>query len=233
MKYIQDIKKRIIKQFDENLHSIYIYGSVLDSKNSKNKDLNILILLKENKFEELKKAGKFFNRWKKILKTTPLIFDLNYIKSSLDVFPIEFNDIKRKHKTIYGEDYFENLKIDNKNLRLQCEQEIKGNLVHLESTFMLNYNNHKNLLNVMLEGISSYAAVFRNLLLLLNKEIKSWEKNIINIADILDFDSSPFIELYEIKQNEKKLDKNEVLSIYQNFFKEASKLADSVDKLKV
>ena len=55
----------------------------------------------------------------------PVFFTEDYIIRSTDVFPIEFLDMKENHVTLYGKDLFEAIAVDTKNLRFQCEQEIK------------------------------------------------------------------------------------------------------------
>ena len=230
---IDKLRESILAIFKKNLHSAYIYGSSVDQKNNKNADVNILILLKESDYKNMEHAAKFFKKWKRKIKTTPLVFDLNYLKSSLDVFPIEFNDIKYNHKLIVGKNIFEEIEIDNKNLRLQCEQEIKGNLVNLQSIYMLNYKKYKKLKEAMLEGLSSYAAVFRNVLRLIDQNVENREANIKTASKILDFDETPFIELYKVKREDKKLKKKATYKLYKSFLAEATKLANSIDKIKV
>ncbi len=230
---IDKLRESILAIFKKNLHSAYIYGSSVEANKNQNADVNILILLKEAQSENIESAANFFKKWKRKIKTTPLVFDINYLKASLDVFPIEFNDIKYNHKIIVGKNIFEEIDINNKNLRLQCEQEIKGNLVHLKSIYMLNYKKYKKLKKAMLNGLSSYAAVFRNVLRLIDQDVKHRKTNIKTASNILDFDESPFLKLYKAKKGEKKLKKKETYKLYKSFLKEATKLANSIDKIKV
>ncbi|TYB31082.1 MAG: hypothetical protein FXF47_05870 [Candidatus Mcinerneyibacterium aminivorans] len=230
---IDKLRESVLSIFQQNLHSTYLYGSAANKQNDKNADINILILLKKSNYSQIENSAKFFKKWKRKIKTTPLIFDVEYLKASLDIFPIEFNDIKYNHKLIVGKNIFEEIKIDNKNLRLQCEQEIKGNLIHLESVYMLNYKKYKKLKKAMLEGLSSYAAVFRNILRLIEQDVKNRETNIKTAANILDFNPDPFLKLYGEKKGEIKLKKKGTYELYKSFFKEATKLANSIDKIKV
>lgn len=61
----------------------------------------------------------------------PLVMTPEYIKSSLDTFPLEFIEIKQQHITLFGEDYFEALEFDSAHIRLQCERDLKGILIGL------------------------------------------------------------------------------------------------------
>jgi hypothetical protein len=62
---------------------------------------------------------------------SPLIMTPDYIKSSLDTFPLELIDIQQNHITVFGEDYFADLSFDDGHVRLQCERELKTILIGL------------------------------------------------------------------------------------------------------
>jgi len=61
----------------------------------------------------------------------PLVMTPDYIKSSLDTFPLELIEVKQQHITLFGEDYFESLEFDNAYIRLQCERDLKAFLIGL------------------------------------------------------------------------------------------------------
>jgi hypothetical protein len=61
----------------------------------------------------------------------PLIMTPDYIKSSLDTFPLEFIEIKQQHITLFGEDYFDSLEFNSAHIRLQCERDLKSILIGL------------------------------------------------------------------------------------------------------
>ncbi len=61
----------------------------------------------------------------------PLIMTPDYIKASLDTFPLEFVEIKQQHVTVFGDDYFEDLSFKDNHIRLQCERELKVILISL------------------------------------------------------------------------------------------------------
>jgi hypothetical protein len=54
-----------------------------------------------------------------------------YIRRSADVFPLEFLEIQTMGRTVLGTDYFAPLRFERDNVRLQCEREIKSELLQL------------------------------------------------------------------------------------------------------
>jgi len=61
----------------------------------------------------------------------PLIMTPEYIKASLDTFPLELIEIKQGHLTLFGDEYFDDLQFVDAHIRLQCERELKRLLVGL------------------------------------------------------------------------------------------------------
>lgn len=61
----------------------------------------------------------------------PLVMTPDYIKTSLDTFPLEFIEIKQRHVTFSGDDYFDELTFDDAHVRLECERELKSVLIGL------------------------------------------------------------------------------------------------------
>lgn len=68
--------------------------------------------------------------------SAPLVMTPEYIERSLDVFPVEFLDIKLIHITIYGREFFSDLAINKSLLRLQCERDLKSKLIHLQQGYI-------------------------------------------------------------------------------------------------
>lgn len=61
----------------------------------------------------------------------PLVMTPDYIKDSLDTFPLELIEIGQKHVTLFGEDCFADLSFEDAHVRLQCERELKVILIGL------------------------------------------------------------------------------------------------------
>ncbi len=61
----------------------------------------------------------------------PLIMTPSYIAASCDVFPLELLEIQQLHVTLLGDDHFATLSFKSADLRLQCERELKSQLISL------------------------------------------------------------------------------------------------------
>ncbi len=97
---------------------------------------------------------------------TPLFLTKEYILNALDVFPVEFTEIKEQHRVIFGEDIFKDLDIPLKDVRLLCEQQVKGKLLHLRQAYLETGPNPGILKNFLLSALSDLFPVFRQLIIL-------------------------------------------------------------------
>lgn len=59
----------------------------------------------------------------------PLIMTPQSIETSLDAFPLEFLEIQQSHLGVFGPDYFQDLAIQDADVRLQCERELRTMLI--------------------------------------------------------------------------------------------------------
>ena len=48
-----------------------------------------------------------------------------YLSGSVDSFPLELLEIQQRRAVLWGDDYFADLKLDQADVRLQCERELK------------------------------------------------------------------------------------------------------------
>jgi hypothetical protein len=61
----------------------------------------------------------------------PLVMTPDYLRASLDSFPLELLEIQQTGRLVFGQDYFELLRFERRHMRLQCERELKSIKLHL------------------------------------------------------------------------------------------------------
>ncbi|MCM8770044.1 MAG: hypothetical protein NC911_10350, partial [Candidatus Omnitrophica bacterium] len=108
------------------LVSVIVYGSFLTENYQPGiSDINLIVVVSQVTAGELFSLRKKIKRliWKHGFK--PFFFTPEFVKSSLDTFPLEWVEIKNCHRVIYGENLVEKLLIDREDLRRQLERQIK------------------------------------------------------------------------------------------------------------
>jgi len=72
----------------------------------------------------------------KPLKEVPLVMTKEELTDGVDVFPIEFLNIKQNYKVLHGEDCLADITISKKHLRHQLEFEFRSKLIHLREEYL-------------------------------------------------------------------------------------------------
>src|SRR5512139_4165765 len=117
----------LLESFPALIHSLHLAGSaVTEDFDEKRSDINTVVVLKEIDFGLLRYLGSIGAGHRKNGVAAPLIMTPSGIAESLDVFPMEYLDLKTIHRTVFGPDPFAALVINPSHLRLQCEREIKS-----------------------------------------------------------------------------------------------------------
>jgi predicted nucleotidyltransferase len=128
---------QVQKLFGASLEAVILYGSAAGGEYLPGKsNINLLIMLAKQDTELLKQYAALHKRWQKEQIVVPLFLTPEELKSSLELFPLEYLEIQEQHVLLAGRDPFPELRIDSKNLRLQCEQELRGNLLRLRQRFV-------------------------------------------------------------------------------------------------
>ena len=162
---------------------------------------------------------------------SPLVFTQEDLTSFKDVFPIEMLDIIEHHTLVYGEtDPLKSVTIDLKNLRFQCESELKGKLIKLRQA-LFTQNSEKKASLLMVNSISSFVALFKGVLRFKGKNAPAHKRDILNeVAQLVDFDQSPFLKLLEVREKKAALKKSETFRTLEMYIEGISKVINFIEK---
>lgn len=227
--FCQDLQR----QYSDKLVSVILYGSFAKGNFiPKMSDINLMVVLKKIEFEDLSKAVKIFNSWGKIGRATPLLFTEEYINRSIDVFPIEFSDMKENYRILYGKDVLSDIKVDDKNLRYACERELKEALIKLRQSFVEARGSSSILQRIMINSFSSIMAILRNLLKITGVALSyDTEELLAALSEKFDFSKDVASTIFRLKKKEIRLSSQEIKNLYSNWLLEIEKLTLKADKL--
>lgn len=230
--HLEQFVNEIISHYEDRLESIILYGSAATGDFSKKySDYNTIIVLKKVSPAELKKSASLVKKWTKSGNPAPLFFDPHHIKSSADVFPIEFYDIKKNRKVIYGSDPFANIKIENTNLRHQCESELKGKILALESAFLKVCSSDKNVSRLIMNSLSTFLSVFKGVVRLLGHEPEAKKRELVEqLSEYIGFNPNIFMEFLDIRDGNALLPRKGVVEKFEDYLEQLKKVADFVDQ---
>ena len=99
-------------------------------------DYNLLIALNKITPKDLRNAHACMREWAKMGHPVPVYFTVDELQNSADVFPIEFHNMERARKVLYGTDVLANLAISDEFLRHQTEYELRSKLIKLRREYI-------------------------------------------------------------------------------------------------
>jgi len=221
------------RAFGQDLVGISLYGSAAGGEYVPGRsDLNFLIVLTLNGIENLEKAFKIVERWQKRKVSVPVFVTVDYVTTSLDVFPIEYLDMQRRHVKVYGTDILEGLVFDPEHIRLQCEREIKGKLLLLREGFLETGGRARDLKELVSRSLPAFTALFGAVLHLKGAEVPHAKSEVVRKGCAsLGLDGSVFEELVSVRRGDSRLKGEQLLSLFKKYLREVEAFSSLVDSL--
>ena len=223
----------VLNNYKDKIHSIHIIGSALtEDFNAKTSDINSILVLKKFDLKFLEDFAPLGKKFGKKQISSPLIMTPEYVSSSLDVFPIEFLTIKILHKTIFGEDVFNDLEIKKSDLRHQCERELKVKLIGIRQGYLSSSGNKKLIAEGFITSFSGYIPLFRALILLLEKEPPRQNKEVLTtLQDVSGINTDVFKIILNAKKEGTKLPVETLNTIFEDYYQVIEKLGYITDAI--
>ncbi len=229
--FLDDIKTT----HGRNLASVILYGSAAAGDFVAQKsDYNLLIALNEITPKDLRNAHACMREWAKMGHPVPVYFTVDELQNAADVFPIEFHNMERARKVLYGADVLANLSISDEFLRHQTEYELRSKLIKLRRAYIPASGSVEGLINLMTESLSSFASLFRAVLMLLNLEPPVTKQEIVALtAQHFKIDGKPFEKIFNIRENNfaRTLDEVSANALFADYMEQIENIIEKVDTI--
>jgi len=218
------------KAYGGDLLSVILYGSAASMEFvPAYSNLNILVLLKSASLPELKKATGIVNGFKNL---TPLFLTEEYILSSVDIFPIEFLDMQENYLLLYGKDFLKDIHVDLKNLRFQCEQELKQRLLSLKQLYLGLNRCPAALKEPLIRSFTSILHILRNVLRLKGRQPPYKKGDLLKeLALYFKIELSRWEKILAAKLKKIKINKVETEGLFVVFVTDLEEIIRAVDAL--
>jgi len=220
--------------YGTELISAFVYGNATDSDyNPKMSDINLAIVLEDVSIPNLKKSLKYVKKGIRQKVLAPLFLTQDYMKMSLDTFPMEFMDMQETSVILCGEDVFKDLNFNMEDLRRECEYQLKGKLLTIRQAFLEQSLNRKGLEKLIKNAFRALMPVFRSTLKIKGVETKNKTKeDILNsVAKEYNINVSSFLEILNDKKADGKISGKPAEEFIGDFLTELEKLSIEVDNL--
>jgi hypothetical protein len=183
---------------------------------------------------ELKSAHSAAEEWRARGNPIPVYFTAGEIADSPDVFPMEFIDMSRAHRVLYGSDPFDGLEIPTHNLRHQLEYELRGKLLRLRALYISVSENPNRLARLMADSLESFAILFRHTLGAMGVEPPFDKREcVLKLADVLRLDRATFLRIFDYAADEEVWLERETTETFSSYLAQIERVIKAVDALPV
>jgi hypothetical protein len=230
---IGEFVEKIRVAAEANLVSVILYGSGAEGEfHPEYSDLNLLCVLRDASFASLGRIANVVEWWRSKKFHPPLVLTQADLKTSADVFSIEFVDMKQRHRVLYGEDVLNTLNVPMTLHRAQLEYELREKLFLLRQHLLVAGSNEKHLWEVMLNSLSSFTTLFRHVLLEMGEQGRKHSREAVGeLAHRMNFDPSPFVQIMDVRAktaDRKQLRAAEVTSKYLAAIEQVTAAVDTM-----
>ena len=217
-----------------NLASVVLYGSAAAGDNIElRSDYNILIALNRITPEDLRQAQAPMREWQRLGHPLPVYFTVEELSDAADVFPIEFHQMANARTVLYGHDPFEYAKLSDVNLRHQAEYELRSKLIQLRRLYIPASTSVEKLSALMNDSLSSFAALFRAVLMLHGHEAPISKPDVVRAtAKLLRLDPAPFEQIFEFRASDRlPSSEKEANDLFGAYLFQIEQVVEAVDQL--
>ena len=227
----EDFVERIKQALPDQLRSVILYGSAAAGDHiEKSSDYNILLVADSLTTKELRAIAKPTRAWTRAGNPAPLMFTLDRLKRSADVFPIEILDMKQSHRILHGDDILPGIEVSRENLRLELEHELKGKLIQLRVRYLDTGGKPKLVAELMAQSLSTFLVLMRGTLRLFVDDVPRKKMDVIDaLAERIELDWQIFRTIDKLRTSSLKARDIEPDQLFEQYLTSLEQLVDSVD----
>jgi predicted nucleotidyltransferase len=171
------------------LVAVLLYGSAARGTHVPGRsDFNTLLIcdtVDERVFDALSPVVR---TWTRAGHPAPLVLTEREWRSSGDVFPIEYEDLRAAHRVLAGRDPWAGIVIDRADLRRQLEYELVGKLVRLRQAYAALWDDPKRLGGVIVGSAGGFFTMLRSVLRLASRQVPAGTEELVTAAaDLVGF----------------------------------------------
>ena len=219
---LTELVDRLKSAAAENLKAVVLYGSAVTGEfRARHSDLNILCIVERAGARELERLHSAAEWWTRQGNPAPLIFTLDELSRSAEVFAIELFDMKENHRVLFGVDFLPHFEVSMRLHMLQVERELRTNWLRLRQAVLAAPAKPKVHLEIMVASHSTFCTLFRHSLIALGQPNPAGKRETVHaIAALTGADPSSFNSILDLREGrikEKGLDIEATLEMYLEF----------------
>jgi predicted nucleotidyltransferase len=232
-KAIDEFVERMRAAAGTNLVAAILYGSAAAGDHIPDySDVNLLCVLGETSFARIEALAPAMEWWGKQKHRLPLLLSADEMRRSADVFSIEFLDMRRHYRLLWGEDILKTLEIPMRWHRAQVEYELREKTILLRQRLLMASGNVEAKWELLLRSLPAFGTLFRHALIALGDAgAGSKREAAAALAAKLGIDTSVFGELLDVRERKKERKSAKVDEVFARYLKLVEEVTAAVDKM--
>jgi hypothetical protein len=229
-KTLDEFVQRMKSAAPDNLKAVVLYGSAATGEfHEGHSNVNLLCLVENGDPARLEPFHSTVEWWTGKGHPAPLIFTLEELRSSADIFSIELLDMQAHHKMLLGGEFLAGISVPLRYHKLQVERELRTNWLRLRQAFLAAPRRAH--LDVMVAAVSSFTALFRHALIALGEPAaKSKREAVDRVAKRTGADASGFHAVLDFREKKTKEKDIAVAATARSCFALVEAVTNEVDR---
>jgi len=150
--------------FGARLQTFAAYGLDAPARGGSGpRTLHTVALVEHLTFADLTACAPLTAGWHRRNLAVPLLLESEEFLRTLDVFPLEYDEIIHDHRVLAGSDVFADLHVSPKDVRRACELQAKSHLIHLREGYLETAGDPRAVSRLIAASADAFRAVLVNI----------------------------------------------------------------------
>jgi hypothetical protein len=132
--------REALRQFAERIQKVTaddglgwtLFGEIVEGDFDRQRhSIRSVLMLRSVRVDVLRRLGELGRQYGGLGLAPPLVMTPSFLDSVRDTFPLELIEVQQTLLTVFGPDYFSELSFADRDVRLQCERELRVMIIGL------------------------------------------------------------------------------------------------------
>lgn len=230
---VRPFLEEMAEKFPELIRAMYVTGSaVTPDFNDATSDVNTFMVMERIPLDMdfLSKLAPIGRKHSKRRVRAPLMMTPKDIERSLDVFPVEFFDLKLVNFRAMGEEFLAGIQLKRPDMRAQCERELKSRILRLRQDYVQSLGDEALLTQRLVASLAGLIPLLRGVLFALGKDTPRDRAGIMaGLRNATQCETDGFESLIVIKAEQRKPRLETLQAVFDKYLNAFVRIADAID----
>jgi predicted nucleotidyltransferase len=201
-KLLSQLVEKLQKAYGDRLISVVLHGSAAwGGRQPKFSDINVLCVFSSLAVRDLAAGEEIVRWWRRHADSALMPITQSEVSDCSAYFALEFIDIQRSHRLLYGKDVVSGLAVDRRFYRAQVERDLCAKLLRLRQKAAGMMSHPDLLLRLLVDSASTFCVLFRHALEVRGIEAPPARRETIALArEHFRIDTAVFEKLLDVRE---------------------------------